>query len=565
MTNSSRSTIFFFYYFNQYCFYANIYKWQKILFRMPDDDFFFCSDKNSPKCLPSNSVLRRKSFNYRFQKYVLAGSQWNDCYGVIYLLTDNNIDGFWKHRMFYVGQTVQELRSRFRQHLNYPNFLLEIALNRYGKSFNIREITSEHLQTYGGEFSIQVIGKAYNDEELNHLEIQEIKNYQSCYLDYFTVDQSGSIIPLYGFNIERGGMQKRAYLYGPLSPVYIDIDPDHLKHLISLGMTANEMQEELGVSESTLRERIREFWGYDGFNEARKYLGSYELFRKRVNKRRSDNQLEDKQLDELEKLLIQGHMLHEIAEKLKISTKTIYNWLGDLGYDNLTEAYEDLGSVEIHAQRENAYRSNSRARGADLPHYIELEKAQITAMIKAGLSVKEMVKELSKQGVEIAENTLGRKIQESFGFMYRDLHKIIFLYPKLDRYLGVNHLKSLLQEGFSGDEILKFYLEVLIAKGLSLNEISQLYGLANSSSLSYWLKKLNTSYREMKYKFFYKPRIIRSLQSGISSIEEMTKFFPDTGVKQLTSAIKYNWEEELKMFNNDTRSLMRYISDIYRK
>ncbi|TFF89118.1 MAG: hypothetical protein EU548_08010 [Promethearchaeota archaeon] len=514
---------------------------------------------------PQNTVQSGSSFAIQNGNKVIrnsfVGSQWDDCYGVIYLLTDNNVDGYWEHKMFYVGQTIQGLRIRFRQHINNPNFLLNKALNRFQKTFNIVETGAEQFKTFGGEFSIQIIAKAYSDDELNRLEIQEISNYRSCYLDYFRVDKNGSIVPLYGFNIERGGMQKRVYLSGPFNPTYIDIDANHLRELISLGFTTDEIEEELGVSESTLSKRIKEFWGYDGFNDARKQLGSYELFRKRVNKRRSDSQLEDKQLEELRELLSQGYMLHEITEKLKVSIGTIYNWLEFLGYDNLTEAYDDLDSKGMHRRRENAYRSASRARGTDLPHYIDLDEKTMIALIKKRLSLKQMVAELSKHGINIAENTLGTKIQDLFSYKYSYLTKILFIFPKIDNFLGENHLKSLLQQGVSGPDMVFYYIKLLIATGCSNKEIAKYFSV---QSMSYWYRKFAKSYRVLRYEFFYKPRIIQSLREGASTIEDLAEHLPTAAYNKVRNILRHNWGQELSIYGGNIRKLLRFLSRIFK-
>jgi len=67
-----------------------------------------------------------------------TSSVWNNHYGVVYILTDTNIDGALPHKMYYIGVTIRKLRRRFLEHLrSTDNKYLEKAFNRYHKKFKV--------------------------------------------------------------------------------------------------------------------------------------------------------------------------------------------------------------------------------------------------------------------------------------------------------------------------------------------------------------------------------------------------------------------------------------------
>src|SRR5258708_1318781 len=86
----------------------------------------------------------------------------NHIYGYVYLIT-NTING-----KVYVGQTTATLATRWRQH------------KWEGKQQDASMLISRAIRKYGIEaFNIQEINKAYSQNELDALEIEAIRQYDS--------------------------------------------------------------------------------------------------------------------------------------------------------------------------------------------------------------------------------------------------------------------------------------------------------------------------------------------------------------------------------------------------
>ena len=101
---------------------------------------------------------------------VFTGSIWNDCYGVIYIIIDTNKDKSLDSIKVYIGQTIQILRKRFYDDLNSPsNKYLKEAIERYNKKFKIFKIDNNHYRTKGGEFTIEVIKKLFEELKKNFI------------------------------------------------------------------------------------------------------------------------------------------------------------------------------------------------------------------------------------------------------------------------------------------------------------------------------------------------------------------------------------------------------------
>jgi hypothetical protein len=132
-------------------------------------------------------------------------------FGALYLFTDIRTN------KVYIGQTIRDIFTRFAEHLCVPcNQYLRKAIKYYKeKNFNLRIIkVSENLaRTENDEFRIELIGYASTQDELNKMEVEEIKTRKSCVLDYFAIKDK-EIIPLYGYNISRGGTHRTLILSG---------------------------------------------------------------------------------------------------------------------------------------------------------------------------------------------------------------------------------------------------------------------------------------------------------------------------------------------------------------
>ena len=99
---------------------------------------------------------------------------WNPYYGVIYKISDT-VNG-----KVYIGQTIQALKKRFRQHLkDRKNKYLRKAFNQYPYElkFQKHSLTKDTIQTQKGEFKMEAIQKCTNLIELNKAEIKQIKKH----------------------------------------------------------------------------------------------------------------------------------------------------------------------------------------------------------------------------------------------------------------------------------------------------------------------------------------------------------------------------------------------------
>lgn len=191
--------------------------------------------------------------------------------------------------LVYIDQTIRDLKSRFKDHLQYPNNkFLKQAFNRHNYNLKIQEITTsaEQICTTKEEFKMVVIRKCLNLTELNLAEKEEIKRYNSCIQDHHSII-NGKIIPLYGYNVDRVG-RGRYPSYGLTHPLYLQIKEKPLIELIKKGYFRNEIGHEFNVSGATISRRVYDLWykkkGIKNLADAREFFGGTELynFRKKI-------------------------------------------------------------------------------------------------------------------------------------------------------------------------------------------------------------------------------------------------------------------------------------------
>ena len=288
--------------------------------------------------------------NFYMTEINFTSSIWNNHYGVVYLLTDTNIDGALPNKMFFIGVTIRKLRRRFLEHLrSTDNGYLKKAFNRYHKKFKVDTINESFSSTAGNEFTIEVIDNANDFIGLGEKEISFINKYKTFIYDHFAL-VNNEFIPLYGYNLTRGGYGRPA-LYGFLSPRYINIPIDDFKELITLGYRTQEIALEFNIALSTVHAKIIEFWGDQGIiniNSARKAFGGWDAFKSRGNI--------DVNLEELIQLIEDGAFMHEICDKLGVSRIAVAHRLEQLGASDLTHARFIFGGMEIYKKRlENIY------------------------------------------------------------------------------------------------------------------------------------------------------------------------------------------------------------------
>lgn len=411
-----------------------------------------------------------------------------DCYGVIYLFTDNNNDDYWSYRMFYVGQTIQKLRDRFRQHLSGhgANLYMAQAMERYNKSFSLIEVNEGHYQTKGGEFSIEIISKTSDPLDQDEKEKFYIAEYKTCVLDYYAKSK-GIVTPLYGFNVDRGGgQQARNYPSGLTHPQSIYVDPNTLEELIRKGFLSSEIARELDIPQSLINNKIKQIWGDIGITnltDARKFFGSAELASERHSKvnRKSSPYYKEIDLGHLEEIIKKGFFREEIKEKLEIGDIILDDALMDLGYVDLPEARVDLGSYSTWEQRYRQLMTESARNRDGQFKYVEISKSELLRVLRGEQDVK-----ILAQKYGIHPDTVYKKIKEAFGGMgLNKARRYYVLYPQLDS----SFFKTLVLNGLSIVEIDQEFLKEYIYQGLSLEKITYKFQRNDISTMSNFIQK----------------------------------------------------------------------------
>ena len=141
--------------------------------------------------------------------------------GTIYKI-ENNING-----KIYIGQTIQELKIRFRRHCSFSalsdaesNMPIKKAIKKYGKE----------------NFTISVVEEC-DDSEINDREIFWIEKYNSFKS---------------GYNATLGG----GGLYGYWN-VIKNVDINEIIEKYNSGISANKLSKEYQISRQTIRDALK--------------------------------------------------------------------------------------------------------------------------------------------------------------------------------------------------------------------------------------------------------------------------------------------------------------------
>ncbi|MHA1439735.1 MAG: GIY-YIG nuclease family protein [Promethearchaeota archaeon] len=312
----------------------------------------------------------------RINEYdAFASNVWGKYYGVIYKITDND------NGKVYIGQTIQPLRDRFRDHLKSPaNQYLARAINRYNRSFRIIKNGIKNgamsYRTQYSEFSIEIIAYASDFFELNKLEKQYIKAYKSHIPTYGEK---------YGYNVQEGG-DALTHKSGEDHWRWIIIDEDLLIKYIKKGFLVKEIAAEFGVSIATIERRIRELkdkYNVKNITEARRLFGgSKESTRRRAIISRLTHP-KVKEIDD-DEFLNQIRILktrREIQEYFDIGHVQFYDKLNELGYEGLDQAREDLGVLDAFKEK----KAIKFRKG-----YSDVSDDELIRAIRAGLTKDEL-------------------------------------------------------------------------------------------------------------------------------------------------------------------------------
>ena len=269
---------------------------------------------------------------------------WGIYYGVIYKLTDT------ANCKVYIGQTIQVLRDRFRQHFKGPpNKYLAQAFFRFKKNFKIIENgiinNTMSYRTKGGEFTIAVIEYCADVYSINKAEIRYIEDHKSWIKKYGTK---------YGYNLNRGGGDSGIPKEGQKGEDHwrwIYIDTELLIELVQKGLLLDEIAREFGTSTPTIERRIRDLdhkHGVKNITDARELFGGSEqasIRRGIINKMSYPNYKIVLDEDVIEQIKLLKNK-KEIQEHLGIGRVQLIEKLNEMGYNDLDEMRKDLDVYE---------------------------------------------------------------------------------------------------------------------------------------------------------------------------------------------------------------------------
>ena len=449
-----------------------------------------------------------------------------DFHGLAYVVTDKRVE------KVYVGQTIRALRDRFAEHLrDPPNKYFREAVNFYKKKGQELEITSldgKSLATQNSEFIIEIIGEARSQEELNKLEIKEIKNRKSCVLDYFTI-KDGQIIPLYGYNIQRGGSYSVLSLKGKIAITYNHISRGQLKTLIKRGLFVSEIAQEFMVPDLIIITKVQEFWASDGIftiDQARKAFGGYDIYKSRMKHiptgLPSSTSFSEDQLKKLVDLIKNGYSTPQMKFEMNIDNSDLYLMLKVLGFSTFTSARDQYGSTELFYKKCRETLINSVKRGKAHSNYIEVDEGFLISLIEQNQDYKVIAQKL-----KIAERTVYDKSYELLDMSLPEAERIYRIYPKIEKKLlaerdsrkrlKTSFFQDLITNGLSVEEIDKEFLKILIALGYTKKELEILYGWDHNRMTRWIANTLRMDFYRATDEFWWKSRIIWLFKLGYSA------------------------------------------------
>jgi len=377
----------------------------------------FCTG-NKSKLKRQNCRILINNFNLEndYQKDVKTSSStsinvWGNYYGVIYKLTDT------ANYKVYIGQTIQVLRERFRQHFKAPpNKYLAQAFFRYKKNFKIVENgiinNTMSYRTKGGEFTIEVIEYCADVFSINKAEIRFIENHKSWITKYGTK---------YGYNLNRGGGDSGIPKEGQKREdhwrwIYIDIEL--LIELTQKGLLLDEIAREFGTSTPTIERRIRELdhtYGVKNITKARELFGGTEqasIRRGIINRMSHPNYkiVLDEDIIGQVKLL---KTKKEIQETLGIGRIQLMKKLNEMGYNDLDEIRKDLDVYEDFKRQWAERTSKSLTKDINTRDFIEaiqegFNKEELMEKFDVGeIKLYNKLKEIRYNSLPKARNALG--------------------------------------------------------------------------------------------------------------------------------------------------------------
>ncbi len=487
-------------------------------------------------------------------------------YGALYLFTDKRTN------KVYIGQTIRGIFIRFAEHLRDPcNQYLRKAIKYYIEKDNnlrITKVSESFARTENDEFTIKLISYASNQDELNKMEIEEIKKRKSCVLDYFAI-KDNEIVPLYGYNVTRGGTHRSLTLSDKNAVVFSFIQEGELKNLIGRGLFISEIAMEFRVPDQIIYSKIQEFWakfGIYSIDDARNHFGGIKIYNSRVRhfvlRTKSEiDTIEHKYLVRFEKLIKEGFSTSEIKMEMEIDHATLYAMLKSIGFNTFTGARDAFGVNDIYNERMSEKRIKNARKGKTHSQWIEVDESLFIKLIHQQLHYTDMASRL-----KIGERTLYEKSYEVFGISLPEANRIYWLYPEVEKIL-LNKKEideSLLQDwvnaGLSVKEIDQEMLKLLIGLGYDKKEIETLFEWDHFHVTRWIPETLNMDFYRARDEYWWKPRIIWLFSQGYSARQMRVVSKELIGRYVTHDVIVRIWAEEYAKYGS---KLHRYLFNLY--
>jgi len=487
-------------------------------------------------------------------------------YGAVYLLTDERTN------KVYIGQTIRDILIRFAEHLCVPcNQYLRKAIKYYiEKDINLRiiKVSENFARTENNAFTIELIGYASNQDELNEKEIEEIKRRKSCVLDYFAI-KDNEIIPLYGYNVTRGGTHRGLVLSDKKSAEFNFIQETELKNLIKRGLFISEIAMEFGVPDQIIYSKIQEFWAKFGIyliDDARNHFGGKETYNSRVrhfvSRTKSEmDTIDQKSLIKFEKLIREGFSTSEIKMEMEINHTTLYAMLKVIGFNTFASVRDAFGVNDIYNERMSEKKIRVVRKGETHSQWIDLDEKLFIKLIRKQLNYTEMASRLN-----IRERTLYEKSYAILGISLPEAKRIYQLYPKVEKILldkkviDESYLQDWITSGLSVKEIDQEMLKLLISLGYDKKDIESLFGW-DHFHMTRWIPEiLKMNFYRARDEYWWKPRIIWLFNQGYSA-RQMRDISKDLIGRYVThDVIVRIWAEDYARYGSN---LNKHLYSLY--
>ncbi len=424
---------------------------------------------------------------------------------------------------------------------------------------------------------MKVIRKCGNLKELNRAEREEIKRHKSCVKEYHTMI-NGQIIPLYGYNIDRGG-RGRYPSYGPDHPLYLNIKEKPLIQLIMRGYFLSEIANEFNVSIKTISRRIYDLWyrkGIKNISDARRYYGGFKLYKNRMeNKIKNSHHMkriiqyypiflkkyqynkflkEELTADDIDEIVLplliyDGHSAAKIGLKVGLQDS---KWMGKRFQEVLNMSFSEARDEYFFKPR-LVYLLRKGIKSTQTVNYFNQQVKNPFRMTRIGV-YNTMRRIWKREYDEFTERAMieGKWDSSKSPFDYNRLQfthffhyliRIYHLYPIINEELAELLTESELSTKEVDTEVLMF----LIQFEYNLEEMAEKYN-SNYDVFRKWLKKvLGMNYNNAKDEFFWKPKILSLIKTHypIPTVAKIAEVF-NTPYSTLQGAIKRIWKYEFE-------------------